>query len=93
MLASAWKNSLNATIVGVRVLLSSRALKSLNSVKKSEQERRLQYLNANPLQQSSHATAPLMSTKKQTSPPSIMSYLSLSDTFPNTDFDHRLIHE
>ena len=71
VLASAWKNFVNAATAGVEMLLS--------------REWFVLHLMANSEQQLSYATVPLMPIMKQTSPP-IMSYLPLFDTFPNTTF-------
>ena len=63
--ASAWKNSVNATIEGVGMLIGPRALKSQNSIEK------IQPRMATPAQQSSPAkTLPM----KLTSSPFITSY-------------------
>ena len=46
--ASAWKNSINATIGGVGILIGPRALKSLNSVEKIQPQKMLATFNGNP---------------------------------------------
>ena len=44
VLASAWKNSVNTTIGGVRILLSLCVLKALNSIEKNPTENYLCYI-------------------------------------------------
>ena len=46
--ASAWKNSINATIGGVGMLIGPRALKSLNSIKKIHPRMMVATFNGNP---------------------------------------------
>ena len=46
--ASTWKNSVNAAIGGVGILIGSRALKSLNSTEKKEPRMRVATFNSNP---------------------------------------------
>ena len=61
---SAWKNSVNAAVGGVGLLIGPRALKTLNSVEKIQPRMMQLHLTATPEQQSSHATAPPMLVKK-----------------------------
>ena len=72
--ASAWKNSVNATMRGVGMLIGPRALKSLNSVEKIQLRMIELLLMATPAQQSYPAIALTMLVKKLTLWPSIMSY-------------------
>ena len=46
--ASAWKNSVNATIEGVGMLIGPRALKSLNSIEKIQPRMMVATFNGNP---------------------------------------------
>ena len=46
--ASAWKNSVNATIVGVGMLMGPWALKSLNIIKKIQPRMMVATINGNP---------------------------------------------
>ena len=46
--ASAWKNSINATVGGVCILIGPRALKSLNSIERMQPRMMLATFNANP---------------------------------------------
>ena len=46
--ASAWKNSVNATIRGVGILIGPQALKSLNSIEKIQPRMMLATFNGNP---------------------------------------------
>ena len=61
---SAWKNSVNAAVGGVGLLIGPRALKTINSVEKIQPRMMAPILTATPEQQSSHATAPPMLVKK-----------------------------
>ena len=70
---SAWKNSVNATIGGVGMLIGPRALKSLNSIEKIQPRMMVATFNGNPVPQSS-ATVLSMLMKKLNSSPSMMSY-------------------
>ena len=45
---SAWKNSVNATVGGVRILIGPRALKSLNSIEKIQPRMMGATFNGNP---------------------------------------------
>ena len=67
--ASAWKNSVNASIEGVGILKRPRALKSLNSIEKIQPR-----MMATPVQQSSPTTALPIWVRKLSSSPSIMRY-------------------
>ena len=64
--ASAWKNSINATIGGVGMLIEPRALKSLNSIEKIQPRMTVATLMATQAQQSSPATDLPMLVKKLT---------------------------
>ena len=84
VLASGLKQTINADIGGVGMLFSRHALKSLNSREKIQTRMMCATFNRNSCPTSvSCYTVPQISVMKQTSPPSIMSYLLLSDTFPN----------
>ena len=61
---SAWKNSVNAAVEGIRLLIGPRALKTLNSIKKIQPRMMAATFNATPEQQSSPATALPMLVKK-----------------------------
>ena len=67
--ASAWKNSVNATIEGMGMLIGLRALKSV--IRKYNRWWWLLHLMATPAPQSSSATALPILMKKQTSSPSM----------------------
>ena len=77
--ASAWKNSVNATIWGVGMLIGPTSLNSIEKI-------RLRMMIATPAQQSSLATALPMLMKKRNSLPSIMKYPSLFTASRNTMF-------
>ena len=72
--ASTWKNSVDATIGGIGMLIGPWALKSLNSIEKIRPRMMVELLIATPVQQSSPATALSMLAKKLTSSSSITSY-------------------
>ena len=78
---SAWKNSVNATIGGVGMLIGPRALKSLNSIEKIQPRMMVAAFNGNP-----SAIALPMLVKKQTLLLSITSYLPLFVASQNTTF-------
>ena len=61
---SAWKNSVNAAVGGVGLLIGPRVLKTLKSVEKMQPRMMAATFNGSPEQQSSHATAPPMLVKK-----------------------------
>ena len=61
---SAWKNSVNAAVGGVGLLIGPRALKTLNSIEKIQHRMMAAILTATPEQQSSPATALPMLVKK-----------------------------
>ena len=61
---SAWKNSVNAAVGGLGLLIGPRALKTLNSIKKIQPRMMAATFNGNPEQQSSPATALPMLVKK-----------------------------
>ena len=46
--ASAWKNSVNATVVGVGILIGPRALKSFNSIERIQPRMMVATFNGNP---------------------------------------------
>ena len=83
--ASAWKNSVNAMIGGVGMLIGPQALKLLNSIKKI-QPMMVATFNSNPSATIIFATALPMLVKKLTSSPSITSYPPLSIASRNTTF-------
>ena len=61
---SAWKNSVNASVGGVGILLGPRALKTLNSIERIQPRMMAATFNGNPKQQLSPATALPMLAKK-----------------------------
>ena len=61
---SIWKNSVNAAVGGVGLLIGPRALKTLNSIEKIQPRMMAATFNATPEQQSSPASALPMLVKK-----------------------------
>ena len=61
---SAWKNTVNALVGGVGMLIGPRALKTLNNIERIQPRMMAATLNATPKQRSSPATALPMLVKK-----------------------------
>ena len=84
-LASAWKNTVNATIGGVGMLIGPQALKSLNSIEKIRPRMMVATFNSNPSATIICSALPMLG-KKLNSLPSMMSYPLLLIASWNTTF-------
>ena len=83
MLASAWKNSINVTIGGVEMFFSHHTLKSQNSIERIQLRMMCTTFNGNLFTTIIFCYSPTIPAMKKTLPPSITSYLPLSNTFLN----------
>ena len=84
--ASVWKNSINATIGSVGMLLRPRALKSLNSIEKIQPRMMVATFNVNPSSTIISCYSPTNVGEETDPSPSIMSYPPLFVASQNTTF-------